>query len=93
MNNEFRILALNDDNHGTTFYLEDDAVGHDMRGLLKALARSHSDNYHIRYVYLLDIPDDDIKAQQAFDVVDCHAKHMPWQEAYDFLWDVYAKEW
>lgn len=89
-----RVLALNDDNHDTTFYLENDSAGYGMRGLLKALVCSHSESYHIRYVYLIDIPDDDTKAQEAFDIIDCNIKSkMSWSEAYDFLWNVYAKEW
>lgn len=88
-----RVLALNDDNHYTTFYLDDDATGYDMRDFLKLLSKPHLENYHIRYVYLIDIPDNDIKAQETFDVVDCRAQYMPWQEAFDFLYDVYGKDW
>lgn len=90
---DVRILALNDTNHDTTFYPEFDFIGHDMRGFIKLLAAHHSEDYKIRYVYLLDIPEDDIKAQEAFDVVDCRAMHMPWNEAFDFLYDVYGKDW
>ena len=93
MNNEIRVLALNDDNHDTTFYFDNDATGYDMRGFLKLLSKPHLENYHIRYVYLIDIPDDDIKAQEAFDVVDCRARYMPRQEAFDLLYDVYGKDW
>lgn len=90
---EIKVLALNDTNHDTTFYLEDNFVGYDMRSFIKTLALCHEVNYKIRYVYLLDIPDDDIKAQEAFDVVDCRVMHMPWNEAFDFLYDFYGKDW
>lgn len=93
MNNEIRILALNDDNHDTTFYLENDATGYDMRSMMKKFAHPHTEAGIIRYVYLIDIPDDDIKAQEAFDVVDCRARYMSWQEAFDFLYDLYGKDW
>ena len=87
------VLALNDDNHDTTFYLENDSTGYDMRGFVKFLSKSHLENFEIRYVYLIDIPDDDIKAQEAFDTIDYQIRYMPWQEAFDFLYDIYGKEW
>lgn len=88
-----RVLALNDDNHDTTFYFDSDSTGFDMRGFVRHLAHPHLETYEVRYVYLIDIPDDDIKAQEAFDVIDCRARYMPWQEAFDFLYDIYSKEW
>lgn len=94
MTKEIRILALNDSNHDTTFYLEDDITGYDMRGFVKLLAQPHLENYQVRYVYLIDdISENDIMAQEAFDVIDCHTKLMPRQKAFDFLWDIYSKEW
>lgn len=94
MNNKIRILALNDDNHNTTFYFENESTGYEMRGLLRFLANSHSENYHIRYIYFLDIPDNDVKAQEAFDIIDRRIRgKMSWHEAYDFLYDFYGKEW
>lgn len=80
-----RVLALNDDNHYTTFYLDDDATGYDMRDFLKLLSKPYLENYHIRYVYLIDIPDNDIKAQETFDVVDCRAQYMPWRKPLTFF--------
>lgn len=87
-----RILALNDDNHNTTFYLDGDSTGYDMRNMMRKFAHPHTEVGAIRYVCLLDIPDD-VKAQEAFEVVDCRKRYMPWQKAFDFLYDIYGKEW
>lgn len=89
-----RVLALNDGNHDTTFYFENDSTGFETRAFVKYLANPHAENIHVRYVYLLDIPDDDIKAQQAFDIIDWRmTRVISWREAYDFLWEYYGKEW
>lgn len=64
-----------------------------MREFIKLLSKPHLENYHVRYIYLVDIPEEDIRAQEAFDVIDCHSRQMVRVDAFDFLWNVYSKEW
>lgn len=85
-----RVLALNDDNHDTSFITEDGQYFSDYTGIIQFLATSHLEDYHVRYVYLLNIPEDNIEATEAFDIRGATSEKF--NESFNLLWALFGKE-
>ena len=83
-----RVLALNDDNHETSFHVEGSKGDyHTHMSFIKMLAEPHDCKYEIRCVYLLDVEDE--KTERAFDIVQCagKAKLNDYLTAFETLWE------
>lgn len=88
-----RVLALNDDNHDTSFITEDGQYFSDYTGIIQFLATPHLEDYHVRYVYLLNIPEDNIEATEAFDILDIRgATSEKFNKSFNLLWALFGKE-
>lgn len=85
-----RVLALNDDNHDTSFITEDGQYFSDYIGIIQFLAAPHLEDYHIRYVYFLNIPEDSIEATEAFDIRGATSEKF--NESFNLLWTLFGKE-
>ena len=85
-----RVLALNDDNHDTSFITEDGQYFSDYAGIIQFLAAPHLEDYHVRYVYLLNIPEDNIEATEAFDIRGATSEKF--NESFNLLWALFGKE-
>lgn len=85
-----RVLALNDDNHDTSFITEDGQYFSDYTGIIQFLAAPHLEDYHVRYVYLLNIPEDNIEATEAFDIRGGTSEKF--NESFNLLWALFGKE-
>lgn len=85
-----RVLALNDDNHDTSFITEDGQYFSDYTGIIQFLAAPHLEDYHVRYVYLLNIPEDNIEATEAFDIRGATSEKF--NESFNLLWALFGKE-
>ena len=86
--NKIRVLALNDDNHETSFHTEGNKEGYCTHmSFIKMLAKPHDCEYEIRCVYLLDVEDE--KTECAFDVVQCAGKTklVDYMLAFETLWE------
>ena len=91
MSKKIRILALNDDNHETSFHTEwIDKVKYNHMELIRLLAEPHTEEYEVRCVYLLDIDENDVKNCHAFDVVQSggHIKGASYFTAFEHLWEI-----
>ena len=82
-----RVLALNDD---TSFITEDGQYFSDYTGIIQFLAAPHLEDYRVRYVYLLNIPEDNIDATEAFDI--WGATSEKFNESFNLLWALFGKE-
>ena len=88
-----RVLALNDDNHDTSFITEDGQYFSDYTSIIQFLATPHLEDYHVRYVYLLNIPEDNDDATEAFDILDMRgATSEKFRESFNLLWALFGKE-
>lgn len=85
-----RVLALNDDNHDTSFITEDGQYFSDYIGIIQFLAAPHLEDYRVRYVYLLNIPEDNIDATEAFDIRGATSEKF--NESFNLLWALFGKE-
>lgn len=85
-----KVLALNDDNHDTSFITEDGQYFSDYTGIIQFLAVPHLEDYHIRYVYLLNIPEDNTEATEAFDIRGATSEKF--NESFNLLWTLFGKE-
>ena len=85
-----RVLALNDDNHDTSFITEDGQYFSDYTGIIQFLAAPHLEDYRVRYVYLLNIPEDNIDATEAFDIRGANSEKF--NESFNLLWALFGKE-
>ena len=85
-----RVLALNDDNHDTSFITEDGQYFSDYTGIIQFLAAPHLEDYRVRYVYLLNIPEDNIDATEAFDIRGATSEKF--NESFNLLWALFGKE-
>ena len=106
MNNTIKVLALNDDNHGTCFATYGSYFSDAAQFMQERLLRPHDERYEVRMVYLCDeFPDEVWEAglDRSFDMVACcyDPEHLVetnperWNErraAFDFLWEVCGKE-
>ena len=85
------VLALNDDNHETSFHSSwnNEKYCNHMEFIQK-LAKPHFSEYKIRCVYLLDIDEDNELALEAFDVVQSgrDGKNMRYTDAFRHLWKI-----
>lgn len=90
MKTDKRVLALNDDNHDTSFITEDGQYFSDYTGIIQFLATPHLEDYHVRYVYLLNIPEDNIEATEAFDIREATSEKF--NESFNLLWALFGKE-
>lgn len=90
MKTDKRVLALNDDNHDTSFITEDGQYFSDYTGIIQFLATPHLEDYHVKYVYLLNIPEDNIEATEAFDI--WGATSEKFNESFNLLWTLFGKE-
>ena len=89
MKTDKRVLALNDDNHDTSFITEDGQYFSDY-AIIQFLATPHLEDYHVRYVYLLNIPKDNI---EAFDILDMWGTTSEkFNESFNLLWALFGKE-
>lgn len=92
MKTDKRVLALNDDNHDTSFITEDGQYFSDYT-IIQFLATPHLEDYHVRYVYLLNIPKDNIEATEAFDILDMWGTTSEkFNESFNLLWALFGKE-
>ena len=93
MSKKIRVLALNDDNHKTTFHSEWSQSPYTTLGFVQKLAKPHTDTYEIRYVSVLDLNGDNAQIDIAFDVVQMggHHKSMNYFTAFEILWDATNK--
>ena len=82
-----RVLALNDDNHDTSFITEDGQYFSDYTGIIQFLAAPHLEDYRVRYVYLLNLPEDNI---EAFDIRGATSEKF--NESFNLLWALFGKE-
>lgn len=85
---KIRVLALNDDNHETSFHTEWSKDGyHTHMQFIQMLAKPHDWEYEVRCVYLLDVNDE--KTERAFDVVQCagKVKLLDYLLAFETLWE------
>lgn len=88
---KIRILALNDDNHETSFHSEwDQKPFHTHMDFIKMLAKPHDWEYEVRCVYLLDIDMNDEKSCQAFDTVQIGTGQplLNYLLAFEHLWEI-----
>lgn len=85
-----KVLALNDDNHDTSFITEDGQYFSDYTGIIQFLATPHLEDYHVRYVYLLNIPEDNDEATEAFDIRGATSEKF--SESFNLLWALFGKE-
>ena len=90
MKTDKRVLALNDDNHDTSFITEDGQYFSDYTGIIQFLAAPHLEDYRVRYVYLLNIPEDNIDATEAFDIRGATSEKF--NESFNLLWALFGKE-
>lgn len=88
---KIRVLALNDDNHETSFHSEwNKTPWHNHMDFIKHLAKSHDWEYEIRCVYLVDMEASDFdKAERAFDLVQSPGKAslLDYLLAFETLWE------
>ena len=93
MSNKVRVLALNDDNHETTFHSEWRKEPFSTKEFLQKLAEPHSFPYEIRYVYLLDIDDNNPILNRAFDSVQSGGHHVTvdYFTGFENLWKISRK--
>ena len=88
-----RVLALNDDNHDTSFITEDGQYFPDYTDIIQFLAAPHLEDYHVRYVYFPNIPEDNIEATEAFDILDMWGTTSEkFNESFNLLWALFDKE-
>lgn len=88
-----RVLALNDDNHDTSFITEDGQYFSDYTGIIQFLATPHLEGYRVRYVYFPNIPEDNIEATEAFDILDMWGTTSEkFNESFNLLWALFDKE-
>lgn len=93
MKTDKRVLALNDDIHDTSFITEDGQYFSDYTGIIQFLTTPHLENYRIRYVYLLNIPEDNIDATEAFNILDIRgATSERFNKSFNLLWALFGKE-
>lgn len=85
------ILALNDDNHDTSFHSSwNNEKYSNYMEFIQKLAEPHLSEYNVRCVYLLDIDEDNELALEAFDVVQSgrDGKNMRYTDAFRHLWNI-----
>lgn len=93
MKTDKRVLALNDDVHNTSFITEDGQYFSNYTDIIQFLATPHLENYRIRYVYLLNIPEDNIDATEAFSILDIWgATSEKFNKSFNLLWALFGKE-
>ena len=89
MSKKIRVLALNDDNHESSFHSEwSKTPWYNHMSFIKHLAKPHDWEYEIKCVYLLDIEDE--KLEKAFDLVQNPGKAslLDYLLAFEKLWEV-----
>ena len=91
MSNKIRVLALNDDNHETSFHTEwckDSYYTH--MDFIRKLAEPHTYEYEVRCVYLLNIDDNNPLLNKAFDIVCSGSNHSlrDYFLAFEHLWEI-----
>lgn len=82
---EYRVLALNDDNHDTCFCDERGFRHYGCTAFIYHLARPHGVTYKVRYVYLGDMPED---MDDIFDAVRSGKSNIPYEVAFEQLWAI-----
>lgn len=85
---KIRVLALNDDNHATTFHTAN--TNWTLQEFIKEMAKPHTSTYEIRGVYLCDIEEIDIEV--AFELIQHQKEDEAHDSAFERLWNVSTED-
>lgn len=88
MTDVIRVLALNDDNHETSFHLENGTKYTTHMEFIRELAKPHECIYEVRCIYLLNLRIGDW-AETAFDMVQYGTiNNFEYDLAFEHLWRI-----
>ena len=95
-----RVLALNDDNHATSFTTENGDVYYDASSFItKVLAKPHEEEYCVRGIYICDVYDEEVIGEEEMcDRFDCVVDGKDYylykfDESFEKLWSVSSERW